>query len=181
MKKESVYNATRTEGESTRRQIDPYEILANAIIERAVMDYRELRNGRIPTISEEDQLNLKREEVIDKIAKQKREIVNFFHSTWFGILTKLNPSYLLERLNSERRKPWKPTSKHVEVSPERLWREIRKRNLSYEKLERLTKVKGDYFFRILTRGKTIIPLRRAKKIAHGLRIAEREFIVREIK
>ena len=180
MRKESIYNATRHVGDLTRRQIDPYEDLANAIIERAVMDYRELRNGRIPTISEEDQLNLKRSEEIDKIAKQKREIVNFFHSAWFGVLTKLKPEYLLGRLDSEKRRPWKPTRQHVEVSPERLWQEIKKRNLSYQRLEKLTGVKGDYYFRILTRGKNIVPLKRAQKISKGLRIPLKELIIRRI-
>ena len=180
MRKDSIYNATRHVGDFSRRTIDPYEDLANAIIERAVMDYRELRNGRIPTISEEDQLNLKRSEEIDKIAKQKREVVNFFHSSWFSVLTKLKPEYLLGRLDSEKRRPWKPTRQHVEVSPERLWREIKVRGYSYARLEKLTKVKGDYYFRILTRGKNIVPLKRAQKIAKGLRIPLDELIIRRI-
>lgn len=180
MRKDSIYNATRHVGDFSKRTIDPYEDLANAIIERAVMDYRELRNGRIPTISEEDQLNLKRSEEIDKIAKQKREIVNFFHSTWFGVLTKLKPEYLLGRLDSEKRRPWKPTRQHVEVNTERLWQEIRLRGYSYARLEKLTKVKGDYYFRILTRGKNIVPLKRAQKIAKGLRIPLDELIIRRI-
>ena len=180
MRKESIYSATRHVGDLTRRQIDPYEDLANAIIERAVMDYRELRNGRIPTIGEEDQLNLKRSEEIDKIAKEKRQIVNFFNSPWFGILTKIKPEYLLGRLDNEKRKPWKPIRQYVEVSPERLWQEIKKRNLSYQRLEKLTGVKGDYYFRILTRGKNIVPLIRAQKISKGLRIPLKELIIRRI-
>ena len=180
MKKESVYNATRHLGDFSRRTVDPYEDLANAIIERAAIDYRELRNGRIPTIGEEDQLNLKRKEEVDKIAKEKRKIVNFFNSPWFSILTKLKPEYLLERLDNEKHKPWKPTRPHVEVSPERLWREIKKRNLSYAKLEELTGVKGDYYFRILTRGKNIVPLKRAQKISKGVRIPFKELIIRRI-
>lgn len=180
MRKDSIYNATRHVGDFSRRTIDPYEDLAIGIIERAVMDYRELRNGRNPIISEEDQLNLKWEENVDKIAKQKRQIEIFFHSTWFGILTKIKPEYLLNRLDSERRTPWKPTRQHVEVSPERLWQEIKKRNLSYQRLEKLTGVKGDYYFRILTRGKNIVPLKRAQKISKGLRIPLKELIIRRI-
>ena len=34
MRKDSIYNATRHVGDFSRRTIDPYEDLANAIIER---------------------------------------------------------------------------------------------------------------------------------------------------
>ena len=51
--KTHIYNDMRTEGNITKRQIEPYELLANAVIELAVQDYRMLRSGRIPTVSEE--------------------------------------------------------------------------------------------------------------------------------
>ena len=36
--KTHIYNDLSTEGNVTRRQIDPYELLANAVIELAVQD-----------------------------------------------------------------------------------------------------------------------------------------------
>lgn len=64
------------------RSIDPLEILANAIIVRAVEDYRLLWDRKITDPS-------------------KQEIIKFFHSQWFKILTKINPDWLIERLEEE--------------------------------------------------------------------------------
>ena len=61
---------------------DPYERLANAIIERAIEDYRKLWN--FPK---------------DNYAKQ--EIIHFFNSQWFAILTKINSEWLIEKLEDE--------------------------------------------------------------------------------
>ena len=64
------------------QSVDPYELLANAIIERAVEDYRNLWNW-----------------TKDDYAKQ--ELIHFFYSQWFAILTKLDPTYLIEKLEEE--------------------------------------------------------------------------------
>ena len=64
------------------QSVDPYELLANGIIERAVEDYRNLWNWT-------------------KDDYAKRELINFFYSEWFSVLTTLDPKYLIEKLEEE--------------------------------------------------------------------------------
>ena len=68
---------------------DPYTGLANAIILQAVKDYRDalkrLSRGRA-----------------NKDAEIKRqEILNFFRSDWFGVLTEIDPEMLIRKLDEE--------------------------------------------------------------------------------
>ena len=67
----------------------PYEDLANAIVLKAVEDYREAL--RILA------LNPNNNDAVSEI----RSIERFFRSGYFGILTKLDPEMLIERLNEE--------------------------------------------------------------------------------
>ena len=60
--------------------MDPYEALANAIILRAVEDYR----------LTDDETDLE-------------EIERFFRSEWFGVLTSLDPELLISQLRKEKR------------------------------------------------------------------------------
>jgi len=60
--------------------MDPYENLANAIILRAVEDYRLTDNE-----------------------KELEEIERFFHSDWFATLTRLDPDLLIKKLRKEKR------------------------------------------------------------------------------
>lgn len=46
-----------------QRSIDPYEELANAIVIQAINDYKAVKSGRIPTITEEEQINMSAEDV----------------------------------------------------------------------------------------------------------------------
>ena len=62
--------------------VDPYELLANAIVEQAVKEYRELWHWK-------------------KDDYAKKELIDFFFSDWFSVLTKLNPKYLVEKLEEE--------------------------------------------------------------------------------
>lgn len=64
------------------KSVDPYELLANGIIERAIEDYRNLWNWT-------------------KDDYAKRELINFFYSEWFSVLTTLDPKYLIEKLEEE--------------------------------------------------------------------------------
>ena len=64
------------------KSVDPYELLANGIIERAVEDYRRLWNWT-------------------KDDYAKKELIHFFYSEWFSILTTLDPKYLIEKLEEE--------------------------------------------------------------------------------
>ena len=60
--------------------MDPYQALANAIIEQAVKDYRMTDDP-------------------DELA----ELEIFFRSTWYGVLTSLDPELLISRLRKEKK------------------------------------------------------------------------------
>ena len=59
--------------------MNPYQALANAIIEQAVKDYRLTNNER-----------------------EIQEIERFFRSKWFGTLSKIDPEYLIRQLRKEK-------------------------------------------------------------------------------
>ncbi|MBO6270118.1 MAG: hypothetical protein II008_19500 [Oscillospiraceae bacterium] len=61
--------------------LNPYENLANAIVLQAVKDYR----------LTDDEAEL-------------AEIERFFRSDWFGVLTDVDPEYLIRRLRKEKDK-----------------------------------------------------------------------------
>ena len=60
--------------------MNPYENLANAIILQAVKDYR---------LTDDEQ--------------QLQEIERFFRSGWFGVLSKVDPEFLIKELLKEKR------------------------------------------------------------------------------
>lgn len=59
--------------------MNPYENLANAIILQAVKDYR---------LTDDEQ--------------QLQEIERFFRSGWFGVLSKVDPEFLIKELRKEK-------------------------------------------------------------------------------
>ena len=61
--------------------MNPYENLANAIILQAAKDYR---------LTDDEQ--------------QLQEIERFFRSGWFGVLSKVDPEYLIKKLRKEKQK-----------------------------------------------------------------------------
>ena len=61
--------------------MNPYENLANAIVLQAVKDYRLTDNEA-----------------------ELAEIERFFRSDWFGVLTDVDPEYLIRRLRKEKDK-----------------------------------------------------------------------------
>ena len=65
----------------------PWESLANAVVLKAVEDYRNALNGK----------------GYDKhtAAEVVHEVERFFRSHWFAILTKVNGEYLIEKLKKE--------------------------------------------------------------------------------
>ena len=68
---------------------DPYENLANAIVLQAVKDYR-------------DALRRLKKHPDDKaVMKEAMELEEFFHSSWYGVLTQVDPDYLIDRLRKE--------------------------------------------------------------------------------
>ena len=68
---------------------EPYENLANAIVLRAVKDYRKA----VKTLQKKPRNKKAKEEI--------RSIEKFIKSEWFGVLTKINPEKLLESLHME--------------------------------------------------------------------------------
>ncbi len=60
--------------------MNPYENLANAIILQAAKDYR---------LTDDEQ--------------QLQEIERFFRSGWFGVLSKVDPEFLIKGLRKEKR------------------------------------------------------------------------------
>ena len=72
-----------------KNTISPYENLANAIILRAVVDYRSA-------------LGVLRYSPNDKDATiSKNDIERFFRSGWFSLLTNVDPEMLINRLGKE--------------------------------------------------------------------------------
>ncbi len=66
-----------------------YQALANAIIEQAVKDYRAA-------------LKILRRYPDSKAAMaEAMEIERFFHFGWYGVLTEIDPDYLIKRLRKE--------------------------------------------------------------------------------
>ena len=59
--------------------MNPYEDLANAIILQAVKDYRLTDDER-----------------------ELQEIARFFRSSWFGVLSKVDPEFLIKELRKEK-------------------------------------------------------------------------------
>lgn len=66
-----------------------YEELANAIILKAVKDWREAAT------------KLKKRPRYQSAVKMKKDCEEFFVSEWFGHLTEVNGSYLLRKLKEE--------------------------------------------------------------------------------
>lgn len=66
-----------------------YQALANGIIEQAAKDYRAA-------------LKILRRHPDSKAAMATAmEVERFFHSSWFAVLTDIDPDYLIERLRKE--------------------------------------------------------------------------------
>lgn len=67
----------------------PYENLSNAIILRAVEDYRKVLRILYKHPYHRDAL------------REKNSLLRFFRSDWFRVLTNLEPEMLIKRLNAE--------------------------------------------------------------------------------
>lgn len=63
--------------------MEPYQALANAIVELAVKDYKQAlkQHSRFPS----------NKEYVDEVDRLER----FFHSGWYGMLTDLDGEYLM--------------------------------------------------------------------------------------
>ena len=63
-------------------------LLCNAIVLQAVQDYRKVLRGH----------RIKRHV---SVSETKKELKKFFESEWFGALTKINGTYLMQKLEEE--------------------------------------------------------------------------------
>ena len=68
---------------------DPYERLANAIVLKAVKDYRHA------------QKRLKKHPENEDALYTKLEVERFFRSDWYTLLTTVDPETLITKLNKE--------------------------------------------------------------------------------
>ena len=71
--------------------MNPYEELANATILQAVKDYRLTDDER-----------------------ELQEIERFFRSGWFGVLSKVDPEFLIKELRKEKRNDPRRTASEEE-------------------------------------------------------------------
>jgi len=69
--------------------MDPYQKLADAIILRAVNDYRKLQRAYRQNPNDSD------------IQMRMKELELFFCSKWYAMLTNLNSEHLMRLLNAE--------------------------------------------------------------------------------
>lgn len=71
--------------------MDHYQLLANAIVEQAAIDYFNLLAG-FPPLPD-----------TGSVIPTKREIEKFFHCNLFGLLTDINAEYLITKIRDENR------------------------------------------------------------------------------
>ena len=92
------------------KYLDPYEVLANAIIMQAVDDYREAKRflNRHPELSNPVKLARMDKERRSKLLAEKRnsegtirEVERFFRSGWFDVLSKADGVELLSKIQRE--------------------------------------------------------------------------------
>ena len=76
---------------SKDNNLNPYEVLANAIVLQAVKDYRDANK------------KLSRGRKNREAWYTKDECLHFFRSGWFGTLTEIDPEYLIRKLDEEVR------------------------------------------------------------------------------
>lgn len=68
---------------------DPYENLANAIVAQAASDY-------LASLKK-----IKKNPRNKAAMAEAMEIEQFFHSGWYGVLTGVNPDYLIRKLREK--------------------------------------------------------------------------------
>ena len=120
-----------------QKSIHPLEDLAAAIVLRAVEDYKLIKKGRIPTKSEEEQINMESNEVAALLYSEKKDIIDFFHSPVFGLYTRIDPGKLLKSLDERKYNKWTPRFEYLRLKIKRLETEIKK-----DGIEEVCKVTG---------------------------------------
>lgn len=84
------------------KEIDGYQLLANAIIQQACYDYRVAKRiiQRLSSISDKDRTE-EQQKKLDEAKKTVKEVLNFFSSAAFEVLTKASPHYILNKLDED--------------------------------------------------------------------------------
>ena len=70
--------------------MNPYQALANAIVELAVKDYKKALKQHYCFPDNED------------FAAEVNALERFFRSGWFGVLSKVDPEFLIKELRKEK-------------------------------------------------------------------------------
>ena len=71
--------------------MNPYQALANAIVELAVKDYKKALKQHYRFPDNED------------FSAEVNALERFFRSGWFGVLSKVDPEFLIKELRKEKR------------------------------------------------------------------------------
>ena len=84
------------------KEIDGYQLLANAIIQQACYDYKVAKRiiQRLSSISDKDRTE-EQQKKLDEAKKTVKEVLNFFSSAAFEMLTKVSPHYILTKLDED--------------------------------------------------------------------------------
>ena len=82
--------------------MEPYQILASAVIIQAVKDYRKAlrfvkHHPQPPELDHDPQQHARRDQVI-KNENERDAIAHFFRSGWFAMLSNLDGELLLKKL-----------------------------------------------------------------------------------
>lgn len=164
-----------------QRSIDPYEELANAIVIQAINDYKAVKSGRIPTITEEEQINMSAEDVMLKLHAVKQEIIKFINSEWFSTLTDLNATAVIEKLQKTKTPKWKPRLKYVQFDYEKCELIAKEQELTYKDMVKLTGISGKILFNMFKRKRKYIKHTTAEKIEAALGLEQGNLVLGEYK
>ena len=100
----------RTVEKKRVESVDCYHNLANAIVLLAVKDYVDVLCQLELSPSDKDEL------------RKKKQLEKFFHSSWYGILTELDPNLLME---GAKKQAHIEAEKRRKKAQEKLRREIK--------------------------------------------------------
>ena len=160
-----------------RRGPDPYEELANAIVIQAVDDYKSLKSGRIPYVSEETQVNMSKKDVFQTILTEKLKILKFFNSKWYATLTTLKPDVLIHRLENAKYPRWKPKYEYVNFNCKYFQQLCQERGVGIAFLCKRTKVAHNVILKLGRYKKRMVRLKTVQKIEEVLNLESGSLIL----
>ena len=162
-----------------RRGLDPYEELANAIVIQAVDDYKSLKSGRIPYVSEETQVNMNKEDVYKIIFTEKQKILKFFKSKWYATLTTLKPDVLIQRLETAKYHKWKPRYEYANFNCKYFQQLCKEHGYGIAFICKSAKISHDVIFKLGRYKKRMVRLATIQKIEKALNLESGSLILEE--